>query len=251
MPFDDPSSAELKQGHELHRRALIPGRETRKPHDVGEPDCSKAVGRTRGHNDFGHATFNLVCLRVEFNAAIGWVEDVGYPMSMVDREPLAALPRYSSRPLPLYRFVPGETPRPTPGLASGAGGGATGWRPEEWRAIEAWLWAVDLFNHGYWWECHEALESLWHAAGRTTPPARFVQSLVHLSAACLNDRRGHTRAARRQAARAVRGLRAARAMGAVVMGVELDGLAEAVVLAFTGHGPSPAGLRIELSMSES
>jgi hypothetical protein len=40
-------------------------------------------------------------------------------------------------------------------------------------------------------------------------------------------------------------------MGAVVMGVELDGLAEAAVLAFTGHGPSPAALRIELSMSES
>ncbi|TGQ49534.1 DUF309 domain-containing protein, partial [Mesorhizobium sp. M1C.F.Ca.ET.210.01.1.1] len=25
-------------------------------------------------------------------------------------------------------------------------------------------WGIDLFNHGYYWEAHEAWEPLWHAA---------------------------------------------------------------------------------------
>jgi hypothetical protein len=120
------------------------------------------------------------------------------------------------------------------------------WRPEEWRQLERWLWAVDLFNHGYWWESHEALEELWHAAGRTTPPARFVQALIHLSAACLNRHRGHRAAARRQAARAVRGLRAARTLGPIVMGVDVAALAVEVARAFSDPGGTPPRLHLDL-----
>jgi predicted metal-dependent hydrolase len=159
-----------------------------------------------------------------------------------------AVPRYSARLLPARRFVPGETVRPEDSTS-----GRTAlppWQPEAWREIESWLWAIDLFNHGYWWECHEALEALWLSAGRATPPARFVQSLVHLSAACLNDRRGHRDASRRQAARAVRGLRAARSLGPRVMGVDPAALAESVVRAFSGDS-SPASLRILLSETAS
>ena len=123
------------------------------------------------------------------------------------------------------------------------------WRPEEWRRIEEWLWAVDLFNNRYWWESHEALEALWHAAGRTTPPARFAQSLVHLSAACLNRRRGHDEAARRQAARAVRGLRAARAIGPVVMGLDVEALAADVLRSFSA--PDEASPLLELDIEGS
>lgn len=163
------------------------------------------------------------------------------------------LPRYSSRPLPPYRFVPGATPHPTrdpEGHSYGAPAVALDpWRSEEWREIEEWLWAVDLFNHGYWWECHEALEGLWHAAGRTTPAARFAQSLVHLSAACLNRGRGHDEAARRQAARAVRGLRAARAMGTVVMGVDVKALAADVVRSFSARDAAPPLLELDLGGS--
>src|SRR5688500_18751220 len=130
--------------------------------------------------------------------------------------------RYSPRALPPYRFVPGQTPHPTRdplGHSFGRQNEVSGaWRAEDWRQLDEWLWAVDLFNEGFWWECHEALEALWHAAGRTTAPARFVQSLVHLSAACLNRRRVHPEAAKRQAARAVRGLRAARGVAAVTAG---------------------------------
>lgn len=157
--------------------------------------------------------------------------------------------RYSSRRLPRYQFVPGEAPHPTRDPEGHSFGeqvlAPNEWWPEEWRELEAWLWAVDLFNHGYWWESHEALEALWHAAGRTTAPARFIQSLVHLSAACLNRRRGHAEAARRQAARAVRGLRAARrSMGPVVMGLDLEALAVDVVRSFAGDDEAPVHLRL-------
>ena len=130
------------------------------------------------------------------------------------------------------------------------------WKADEWRSIEEWLWAVDLFNHEYWWESHEALESLWHAAGRTTARARFVQALVHLSAACLNRRRGHYAAARRQAARSVQGLRAARAHGttpagrggSLVMGIDVDRLTDDIERSFASDGAAP--VRIELHLEE-
>ena len=165
--------------------------------------------------------------------------------------------RYSTRALPAYRFVPGDAPHPTrdpDGHSFGEGAPASGpWRPEDWRELEEWLWAVDLFNAEYWWESHEALEALWHAAGRTTAPARFVQALVHLSAACLNRRRGHLAAAQRQAARAVRGLRAACATrelsgtespGALVMGIDLERLIFDVERSFASDRAD--SLRIEL-----
>lgn len=53
-----------------------------------------------------------------------------------------------------------------------------------------WLYAVDLFNAGFYWEAHEAWESFWHALGRTTPEARCVQGLIHLTAACVKIREG-------------------------------------------------------------
>ena len=165
--------------------------------------------------------------------------------------------RYSPRPLPPYRFVPGETPHPTRdprGHSFGVKAEVPGpWRLEDWRDLDEWLWAVDLFNQGYWWESHEALEALWHAAGRTKARARFIQSLVHLSAACLNRRRGHPEAARRQAARAARGLRAARDAAAlttpgssasVVMGIDLARLIQDVEQSFASDGAQP--IRIEL-----
>ncbi len=80
--------------------------------------------------------------------------------------------RYSSRALPPYRFLPGQTPHPPK-------------NPETWQGDDAWRYAIDLFNHRYWWEAHEVLESLWNAAGRTTPDARILQGLIQVAAACL------------------------------------------------------------------
>src|SRR6056297_3830625 len=44
-------------------------------------------------------------------------------------------------------------------------------------------WAMDLFNHGFYWESHEAWESLWHAFERCGRQANFVKGLIKLAAA--------------------------------------------------------------------
>jgi len=41
-------------------------------------------------------------------------------------------------------------------------------------------------NHGYWWEAHEALETVWFAAGhKSTDCGIFVQGLIQLAGAQL------------------------------------------------------------------
>jgi predicted metal-dependent hydrolase len=57
-------------------------------------------------------------------------------------------------------------------------------------ANDRWLYALDLFNAGFYWEAHEAWEGFWHALGRMTPEARFVQGLIHLAAAGVKIREG-------------------------------------------------------------
>ena len=100
------------------------------------------------------------------------------------------LPRYTARPLPPYRFVPGESPHPTRDPEGHSFNESRyelkPFQAPEWRNCDAYLYGVDLFNHGYWWEAHEALEDVWLAAGqRETLCGRFVQGLIQLAAAQL------------------------------------------------------------------
>jgi hypothetical protein len=112
-------------------------------------------------------------------------------------------PRYSRRPFPAYRFVPGRTPHPTRDPA----GHSYGHRPtpaasfdaERWYREDDYLYGVDLYNHGYWWEAHEAWESCWAAAGKLTPTGLFLQGLIQITAGCLKKHQGHTDAGRRLA----------------------------------------------------
>ena len=103
-------------------------------------------------------------------------------------------PRYlPDRPFPPYTYVPGQAPHPIRDPA----GHMLGEEPEtpelfveEWWNCEEYLWGIDLFNHGYYWEAHEAWEGLWHAAGRTGPVADFLKGLIKLAAAGVKAREG-------------------------------------------------------------
>ena len=53
-----------------------------------------------------------------------------------------------------------------------------------------WLYALDLFNAGFYWEAHEVWESFWNALGRKTPEALSIQGLIHLAAAAVKIREG-------------------------------------------------------------
>ena len=90
------------------------------------------------------------------------------------------------KPLPRYIFIPGVNPHPkkegghmegirdpvTPPLHED--------RPEESVFLR---YALDLFNHGYFWESHVYFEALWNAHGRKGDVADFFKALIKLGAA--------------------------------------------------------------------
>jgi len=96
-------------------------------------------------------------------------------------------PRYTQRPFPPYRFLPGKNPHPRRdphGHSYGQPEPVVGTvSPERWHEAQDYLYAVDLYNHGYWWESHEVFEALWHAAGHHTIEGKFYRALIQLAAA--------------------------------------------------------------------
>ena len=99
--------------------------------------------------------------------------------------------RYSARPFPSYRYVPGLQPHPRRDPAGHsyerhpALGRHAPWDPEEWRTLDDWLYGVDLFNAFYFWEAHEAWEGLWATAERDSARALLLQGLIQIAAALL------------------------------------------------------------------
>ncbi len=73
---------------------------------------------------------------------------------------------------------------------------------DRWAENEDFLFGVDLFNAGYFWEAHTYWERLW--ALEETPPEirRFLRSLIQTAAACLKVRQGRTAGARKLLGRA-------------------------------------------------
>lgn len=116
-------------------------------------------------------------------------------------------PRYTGRPLPDYRHVPGRTPHPTRDPRGHSHGRppapAVDLNTSDWRACDEYLFGLDLFNAGYWWECHEVLENLWHAAGIGTAAGHALQALIQCAAAHLKLECGQPVGARRLAEHAV------------------------------------------------
>ncbi|MAA76045.1 MAG: hypothetical protein CMN28_15215 [Salinisphaeraceae bacterium] len=85
-----------------------------------------------------------------------------------DREagPSPESPRYSERPLPRYRYLPGRDPHP---VDDDEGHGLDAPAIVQARAFSEvladWRYAIDLFNHGYWWEAGRYFSALRHARG--------------------------------------------------------------------------------------
>ena len=115
------------------------------------------------------------------------------------RQPLRPLtppdgppPRLTERPLPRYRHVPGLTPHPVT-HPDGHSHGIVETPlsldeidlPRDWSSCEPYLEGVDLFNRGFFWEAHEAWETVWLAAGPGTTVGRFLQGLIQAAAALL------------------------------------------------------------------
>jgi hypothetical protein len=90
-------------------------------------------------------------------------------------------------PFPPYAFVPGRSPHPTSDPAGHSFGiepvVPPRVEPERWHECRPYLYGIDLFNAGYYWESHVAWESLWMACGRKGVVADFLKGLIKLAAA--------------------------------------------------------------------
>lgn len=141
-------------------------------------------------------------------------------------------PRYSDLPLPPYSYVPGHAPHPVSNprghLHGAAHVPAPPLDPDTWRQSSAYLYAIDLFNHGFYWEAHEAWESLWHAAGRAGVVASWLKALIKLAAAAVKLREGNAAGVERHSRRALQLLAEVRSElpreASLYCGLRLDGV---------------------------
>ncbi|MEM9457469.1 MAG: DUF309 domain-containing protein [Myxococcota bacterium] len=135
---------------------------------------------------------------------------------MASDDSAEVLPRYcGARPFPAYAYFPGEGPHPT----RSPQGHSYGRDPEP--SSSAFEWGVDLYNHGYPWEAHEAWENLWRAASPGSADAVFFRGLIQCAAACLKVRVGRHEAARRLGARALEHIGCAIQDGVDARGLDL------------------------------
>ena len=147
---------------------------------------------------------------------------------MIEPQPSdPAWPRYSTRPFPSYRFLPGVNPHPRRNPL-GHSYGQSEPKPlafprEHWQQSEDYLHGIDLYNYAYWWECHEVFEGLWHAAGHGTEQGNFFQTLIQLAAANLKRFLGHEQAAQNLARN---GLIRLQHLPRLYMGIDVIALAE-------------------------
>jgi predicted metal-dependent hydrolase len=105
--------------------------------------------------------------------------------------------------LPPYAYLPGKNPHPVRHPA----GHSYHVEPipvavAASLSSDAFLWGLDLFNHGYYWEAHEAWEGLWQVADRDGPLRVLFKGLILLSAAGVKIRERKNAAAARHAKRA-------------------------------------------------
>ncbi len=119
------------------------------------------------------------------------------------------------RPLPPYTHIPGITPHP---LRDPAGHSFVEPRSiadvlsqsTEGEALTSqnlsrqseFQWGVRLFDAGFYWEAHEAWESLWHRAGRRGVLADYLKGLIKLAAAGVKVREHNASGVERHARRA-------------------------------------------------
>ena len=118
-----------------------------------------------------------------------------------------SVPRYCpQRALPPYSYVTGLFLHPTRDQRGHSFGKheppPSPLLEELHRENEVYAYALDLFNHGFYWEAHEAWESLWHAAGRHGATADFLKGLIKFAAAGVKAREGRPAGVKQHAERA-------------------------------------------------
>jgi predicted metal-dependent hydrolase len=134
--------------------------------------------------------------------------------------------RYAPQfPLPPYSYVSGRAPHPI-NHPDGHRMGEVRYaneqlEPEDWRACDAFCFALDLFNAGFFWEAHEVWEGCWNATGRTGRTADFLKGLIKIAAALVKAREGRVAGVQRHARRGAELLRGTAAVNSRYAGLAI------------------------------
>ncbi len=121
--------------------------------------------------------------------------------------------------------------------------------PTHWRGNRPYLFGVDLYNHGFLWEAHEAWESVWHPSKHDVHQANHLQGLIQCAAACLKVRMGQPRGlARLMELGTARLMTVNDAAGGDYMGLRLPDVV-ADLRAFALSSPEDAGDRPLLELA--
>lgn len=113
-------------------------------------------------------------------------------------------PKYSNiEYFPPYAFVPGYFPHPNKD-PEGHSYGKPEPQPEKfdpgnWQKLELYLYGIDLFNRGYYWEAHETWEALWRLEERDDPTELLLHGLIKLAAAGVKVRQNNPKGIRSHA----------------------------------------------------
>jgi hypothetical protein len=125
-------------------------------------------------------------------------------MSPTEKTPAGRL--LPDEPFPPYAYIPGRFPHPTADPAGHSFGIEPvippKVEPQRWPQCRPYLYGIDLFNGGYFWESHVAWESLWLACGRKGKVADFLKGLIKLAAAGVKALEGTLEGVRSHSGRA-------------------------------------------------
>jgi hypothetical protein len=64
-----------------------------------------------------------------------------------------------------------------------------------WREVPAFLYGIELYAHGYFWEAHEVWEPVWLATAPSSRERHLMAGLIQLANACLKLEMRRPRAA--------------------------------------------------------
>lgn len=98
--------------------------------------------------------------------------------------------------LPHYRYVPGqgakdEQRKDIPKFK------LEKLNNEHWKDNDAYLYGIDLFNQGFYYEAHEVWEELWHFTGHNSTEGAFLKALIQWTAIHLKNKMNEIKPAER------------------------------------------------------
>ncbi|MCR9203982.1 MAG: DUF309 domain-containing protein [Halobacteriovoraceae bacterium] len=113
--------------------------------------------------------------------------------------------RYTpQKELPPYAFVPGKNPHPEKpgGHMEDVEVEVSPLTESDYDSNVGYLYGIDLFNQGFFWESHVWWEALWNEAGRKGETADFLKGLIKISAAGVKELLEHESASKGHVERA-------------------------------------------------